>query len=54
LDSRYNGPLLSEIAKPLHVIRLPYLGKVHTAREVTGHAKRLRNPLRKISKLVSL
>src|ERR1051326_8938936 len=50
LDSRYNGALLSEMLRPLRIVRLPYLGKVSTAREIQNRAKKLRKPLRKILK----
>jgi hypothetical protein len=54
LDSQYNGALLSEIARPVQMIRLPYLSKCATARDIGSRAKKLRNSLRKISILARL
>jgi dethiobiotin synthetase len=48
LETRYNGPLLAELAIPVALIRLSCVGKCTTAREITERAKKLRNPLQKI------
>jgi dethiobiotin synthetase len=54
LDRRYNGALLSEIVNRLQVVRLPYLGKCSTARDIRSRAKKVRNSLRKIYTLACL
>ena len=48
LDTRFNGALISQIAKPLEIVPLPFLGKCSSAREIRGRARKMQTVLRKI------